>query len=224
MLSELGLPGILLFGTFLGGALVAILRTRRLGPEASALAATVLASAAYWLVHSSVDWFWSYPAITAPVAFGLGAASAPISLRPDSTGLARPWRLGIAGAAALIAVSMIPFFLSDTYADRGIRTGTSDTTAAYADLRRAADLDPLTSFPLIGEAFIAQSAGDREQALSALDEAESRNPDDWQPYYLEAQLLKTTNRAAARIAVRRARALNPLDSDVQGLSEELGAR
>jgi hypothetical protein len=224
MLSELGLPGILMFGTFLGGALVAILRTRRLGPEASALAATVLASAAYWLVHSSVDWFWSYPAITAPVAFGLGAASAPISLRPDSTGLARPWRLGIAGAAALVAVSMIPFFLSDTYADRGIRTGTSDTTAAYADLRRAADLDPLTSFPLIGEAFIAQSAGDRERALSALDEAESRNPDDWQPYYLEAQLLKTTNRAAARIAVRRAQALNPLDSDVQGLSKELGAR
>jgi hypothetical protein len=223
MLSELGLPGILLLVAFVAGVLVAILRARRLVPESAALAATVLAAAAYWLLHASVDWFWSYPAVTAPVMFGLGAAAAPVCLRADSNELARPWRFGLAGAAALIAVSMVPFFLSETYANRGIRTGTADPDVAYTDLRRAVDLNPLTSFPLIGEAIIAQKEGDRERALSALDEAESRNPDDWQPYYLEAQLLKTVDKSRARVALARARALNPLDEDVTGLSQELGA-
>jgi hypothetical protein len=221
MVSELGLPGILLFVAFLASVLLAILRARRLGPESAALAATVLASGAYWLLHASVDWFWSYPAVTAPVAFALGAAAAPICMRSDSSDLARPWRLGIVAAAGLVAVSMVPFFLSETYANRGIRTGTANLDVAYADLRRAADLNPLTSFPLIGEAVIAQREGDRARALSALEEAESRNPDDWQPYYLEAQLLKTVDKARARAALARARVLNPLDEDVTGLSQEL---
>jgi tetratricopeptide (TPR) repeat protein len=119
---------------------------------------------------------------------------------------------------------MIPFFLSETWANRGIRTGTADPAAAYADLRRAADLNPLTSFPLIGEAFIAQEEGDTRRALSALDEAESRNPDDWEAYYTEAQLLKQSDPARAKAALARARQLNPLDEDVQGLTEELATQ
>jgi len=222
MLSELGLPGILLFGAFVGGALVAILRARRLGPGSAALAATVLASAAYWLLHASVDWFWSYPAVTAPVAFALGAAAAPVALRSEAPELRRPWRLGLAAAAALAAVTMVPFFLSQTYANRGIRLGTDDPDVAYADLRRAADLDPLTSFPLEGEAVIARQQGDRARALSALHEAQSRNPDDWEPYYLEAQLLKDGDKAGARAAIGRALALNPLDPGVMALAKALG--
>jgi len=222
MVSELGLPGILLFGAFLGGSVVAVGRARKLGPSAAALSATVLAAAAYWLVHASVDWFWSYPAVTGPVAFGLGAAAAPICLSQGSPEMARPWRLGIAAATALAAVSMVPFFLAQTYANRGIRTGTSDPQAAYADLRRAADLDPLTSVPLIGEAVIASDEADRERALSALDEAEGRTPDDWQPYYLEAKLLAKADPARARIAGARARELNPLDPDVEELAQSLG--
>ncbi len=223
MLSELGLPGFLLFVAFLAGVLVAIIRARRLGPEAAALGATVLAAAVYWLLHASVDWFWSYPAVTAPVVFALGAAAAPACMRAEAADLARPWRLGLVFAAVLAALSVVPFFLSETYADRGIRTGTSDPQTAYDDLRRSADLNPLTSFPLIGEAVIAQEEGDRRRALSALDEAESRNPDDWEPYYMEAQLLKTVDKARARAALARARALNPLDEDVTGLTQELRA-
>ena len=223
MLSELGLPGILLFAAFIGGSVVAILRARRLGPSAAALSATVLAAAAYWLVHASVDWFWSYPAVTAPVAFGLGVAVAPMCLRADSTDMARSWRAGGVVAAAFVALTMVPFFLSETYANRGIRTGTTDTQAAYADLRRAADLNPLSSFPLIGEAFIASDAGDPSRALSALKEAEDRTPDDWQPYYLEAKVLERSDPAAARAAIERATKLNPLDPDVMALAKSLGA-
>jgi O-antigen ligase len=223
MLSELGLPGFLLFAAFVGGTLVAVLRARRVGPEAAALVAVVLAAAAYWLIHASVDWFWSYPAVTAPVAFGLGAAAAPVSLRADSTELARPWRLGVAVAAGLIALSLVPFFLSQTYANRGIRTGTADPEAAYADLRRAADLDPLTTLPLLGEAYLAKQEGDRARALRAVDEAEGRTPDDWQPYYLEALLVSKSDPARARTAIERARQLNPVGADVIALAKRLKA-
>jgi hypothetical protein len=222
MLSELGLPGFLLFAAFIGGALVAILRSRRLGPGPAALAATVLASGAYWLLHASVDWFWSYPAVTAPVAFALGAAAAPICLRSESPELGRAWRWGLATAAGVVVLTFIPFFLSESYADRGIRLGINDPDTAYTDLRRAADLNPLTSFPLLGEAFIAKQEGDRSRALSALDEAESRTPDDWQPFFTEAQLLKEVNKARARMAIQRALALNPRSVDVIALAKALG--
>ena len=82
MASELGIPGLALFATFVGAALIAALRARRLGPSAAALAAGALASGAFWLLQASVDWFWHYPAITLPVAFALGAAAAPGLLRP----------------------------------------------------------------------------------------------------------------------------------------------
>jgi hypothetical protein len=223
MLSELGAPGFLLFAAFIGGALVAILRARRLGPEAAALAAAALASGAYWLLHASVDWFWSYPGVTAPVVFALGAAAAPISQRVDAPELGRPWRWGLAGATALVALALVPFFLSDSYTNRGIRTGISDPDEAYADLRRAADLNPVASTPLIGEAFIARQEGDRERALSALDEAEDRAPDNWQPYFMEAQVLAQVDKVKARAAIARALQLNPKDENVLALAHRLGA-
>ena len=82
MASELGVPGLLLFGAFVVAAVAAALRARRLGPSAAALAAGALAVGAYWFAHASVEWFWTYPAITLPVAFVMGAAAAPALLRP----------------------------------------------------------------------------------------------------------------------------------------------
>ena len=155
------------------------------------------------------------------VRLALGAAAAPVCLRPDSTELGRPWRLGLAGAAALAAITMVPFFLSQTYANRGIRIGTDDTAVAYTDLRRAADLDPLTSFPLIGEAIVARDAGETKRALDALHEAQERTPDDWQPYFLEAQILEQSDPARARAALARAQELNPHDADVGALAGSL---
>ena len=48
-------------------------RPRALGPAAAGPRAPIaLASGSYWLVHASVDWFWPYPALTAPVLALLG--------------------------------------------------------------------------------------------------------------------------------------------------------
>lgn len=82
MLSELGLPGLLLFTGFVFATAVGVLRSRALQKP---LAAAALAAGAYWLVHSSYDWFWNYPAMTAPVLCLLGAAIAPAVAKAGSS-------------------------------------------------------------------------------------------------------------------------------------------
>ncbi len=77
MLSELGVVGLVLFALAMVGAFAGAIRARRLGPSAAQLSCGALAAGAYWLTHASVDWFWPYPAVTAPALALLGAAAAP---------------------------------------------------------------------------------------------------------------------------------------------------
>ena len=221
MAGELGIPGILLFATFAIAALLAALRTRRLGGQRAALASAALGIGAYWFVHASVDWFWSYPVITLMMAFAIGAAGGPAIRRSTATQRNR-LRIGLVAAAAVVALSMLPFFFSARYTDSGIRTGTSDPGQAYSDLHRAADLNPLSSRPLTAEAVIAEGTGDRARALTALREAESRVPDDWFLYFRQARVLGREDPAGAASALDRARALNPRSDEIDALAKKLG--
>ena len=82
-------------------------RPGRLGPEAATLAAGALAIGAYWLAHASVDWFWSYAAITLPVPFAIGAAAAP-ALRRESGEASGP-----ASEPALAVATRVPLGADD---------------------------------------------------------------------------------------------------------------
>ena len=189
MLSELGIPGALLMLTFIGGGVVAILRARRLGPEEATLAAGVLAIGAYWLAHASVDWFWSYAAITLPVPFVIGAAAAP-ALRREGARERTPIRTGRSnrpGRGRGLALTMLPFFFSARDTNHAIRTWHADLAGAYSDLDNAADLNPWSSRALEAKAGIAIANGDSQLALSAIDEGINRTPNDWLLYYLRAQ-------------------------------------
>jgi len=103
-----------------------------------------------------------------------------------------------------------------------VRIGTSDPGQAYSELHRAADLNPLSNRPLTAEAVIAEETGDRARALSALSEAESRVPEDWLPYYLQARVLGKGNPAGAGRALERAGALNPRGEEIAALAKKLG--
>ena len=96
----------------------------RRGPEGEAsppagprlLATAALGAFAYWLAHASVDWFWHYAGVTAPVVFMLGAAAAPAlrEARERPPGIAM---IGVAVALVVVVVSLaqIPLFLSERY-------------------------------------------------------------------------------------------------------------
>jgi hypothetical protein len=223
MASELGLPGILLWGTFAVGAVIAVLRARRNGPSAAALAAGALGMSAYWLGHASVDWFWSYAVITLPVPFALGAAAAP-TVRSDQLGGPNLKRTGLAIVGALLALTMIPFFLSARYTDAAIRDWRANLPLAYTYLQRAADLNPWSSRPLAAEAVIATANRDRPRALRSISDGLHRTPDDWILYFLKAKAYGTSNPAGARRALVRARELNPHDPDIDDLAGRLGVK
>jgi hypothetical protein len=214
LLSELGFPALVMFGVIVIGATTGAVRSRRLGTTPAALAAAALASGAYWLVHSSIEWFWTYPALTAPVFGLLGSAAAPAALRAAGRRASRTrWAVAlvvIAGAAVAV-----PLYLSDRYTSDAYRESSSDLERAYSDLDRAEDLNPFADAPLLAEGAIARQEGDRERAIDAFREATERKPDEWASRYLLGLLLAREDPAAARQELARAVELNPRSGRVR---------
>jgi hypothetical protein len=220
VLSELGVPGLALLGAALGGAAAGALRARRLGPAAAALSAVALAAGAYWLVHASLDWFWPYPAISAPVFALIGSACAP-AIRGAEGSNPRPARIAVAALAAVLALSVVPPFLADRYVDAAYREWRSDRAAAYRDLDRAQALNPLSDVPLLAEGAIARESGDTGRAIDAFRRVVEDRPEEWASHYFLALLYRDREPALARRELAIARELNPLGSRLDALERSL---
>jgi hypothetical protein len=219
-LSELGVPGLLLFGCAIVGATWGAVRSRRLGPAAAALSAVSLAAAAYWLVHASLDWFWPYPAVTAPVFALLGSASAP-ALRLRTARRRTLGRPALIAAALLLAVSAVPPFLSQRYVNAAYAGWHTDTQLAYDDLARARDLDPLSIDPLLAEGAIARADGDRQRAIRAFREAAADRPEEWASHYFLALLYRQRSPALARSELEAAIRRDPRNPTLEQLRHKL---
>jgi hypothetical protein len=220
VLSELGLPGFGLLAASLIGAVVAIRRSRRLGPFAANLGAVALASGTYWLLHSSLDWFWAFPAVTA-IAMGLlGAACAPAALGPR-----RPPRAGsgvLAVALIVLAVSMVPPFLSLRYVGQAREIWRADRELAYADLERARDLNPFADWPYLIEGEIARESGDVEHSVEAFTAAIEERPEEWAGHFRLAQLQAESRPGVAREQILLALERNPRGPEIRAFAERLG--
>jgi O-antigen ligase len=218
--SELGLVGLALLLLAVGGLLVAALRALRLGPVERALAAAVIAATGYWLVHASVDWFWPYPVVTAPVFFLLGAAAGPLA-RGGRVPLSRRARVSLGAFAALLALTVLPPFMAQRYVDAAYEGWRSDPARAYRDLGRAADLNPLADEPLLGEGAIARAAGDRARAIEAFERAVAERPEEYAGYYFLALLYRKSDPQRAQAALAKVRQLDPLNPDLERLEAQV---
>ena len=223
LLAELGLPGLTLLIVLLVAGTAAVTRARRLGPSAAGLGAITVASGTYWLAHSSIDWFWPYPALTAPVMMMLGAACAPaaLALHPASK---RSWRPWLIGSLVILALSAVPPFLSERYVNNAYSGWRDDIGRAYDDLGRAQSLNPLSDGPLLAEGAIARAVGDRTRALSAFRKAAAKRPEEWAAHYLIAALEADSDLPVARNEITVALRLNPLSKPVRKLARKLEAR
>jgi len=219
--AELGFPGLILLIAALGGALAAIVRARRAGPAAAALTAIALASGTYWLVHASIDWFWAYPGITAPVMALLGAAAAPGA---DTLRRPRPRTVRVAVAATLgaLALTMVSPFLAQRYVDTAFETWRTDLDGAYEELDRARALNPFTDLPSLAEGAIAREAGDADRAVDAFGDAIEERPEEWAGYYVIALLLAESDPQRARAHAATALELNPQGANVRALARRFG--
>jgi hypothetical protein len=222
VLGELGVVGLLLLCAGFAAATVAALRSRRLGPEAALLSSVALVVAAVALAQAAVDWSWYFGGQIAPVFALLGAAAAPSALAFEP--LSRRVRRGVVVAAGVLSLVALPTFISERLTLDAAEGWRTDAEGAYGALATAADLNPLADAPLLVEAQIARESGDAPRALVALEEAERREPDDWQSYYLGAKTLQREDPEAALVELEKAEALNPTAEDIAALRKTLERR
>ena len=220
-LSELGIIGLALFGCVVGASAAGAMRARRFGSGAAWVSVFALTAGTYWLFHSSLDWFWPYPAITAPVFALLGSACAPmveVDRRPEGRGRGR---LLVAGAAIILAISTVPPYLSERYVNDAYDVWRADSGRAYDDLDRAESLNPLSVDPLLAEGAIAKANGDRSRAIQAFQDAIAKRPEEWVSYYLLAVLHRRDDPALARSELAAAHLRDPHNAGVTALADEL---
>lgn len=220
MLSELGVVGLALFTALIVGAFAAAIRARKLGHASAQLSAAGLAAGAYWLAHSSLDWFWPYPAVTAPALALLGAAAAPALIMPQRTAPPRSRRPLLIAIVAFVVI-LVPPFLSERLVDRAIETFPEDAGRAYDDLALARDLNPLTDTPALREGSIALALDDRERAIAAYREATRKRPEEYAGHLLLALIYAETDPEAARISLAVVAELNPLDPRIERIQRQI---
>jgi hypothetical protein len=209
-LSETGIVGAGLFLGFL--AIVfwqAISAARRARSPGVALACLV--GSAYWVLHSSIDWFWELPALTGAALALVAIASAPTSVQMPERSRQR-LRLSVkaltAGAvlatAAVLAIPWASVSLIDAAAARGA------SPSAYSMLATAGKLNPLSEEPAITEATLAANAGDRQRERRALMQAHRKVPVDWYPYFMLGIVAGRQHQPAlARAELEAAHRLSP---------------
>jgi tetratricopeptide (TPR) repeat protein len=180
------------------------------------LSIVALTAGAYWIVHASLDWFWPYPAVTAPVLALLGSACAP-TLRATADAPRGHGRRWLTAGAVILAISAVPAYLSDRYVKDAYDEWTSDTTSAYDNLDRAEALNPLSIDPVLAEGAIARAARDRARAIDAFSQATRERPEEWAAHYNLAELFARTDPGLARRELAIARELNPYDAEVLAL-------
>lgn len=213
-LSETGIVGAVLFLGFLALALRDVWRRSR-STTAPGLALACLAGGGYWLLHSSVDWFWEFPALTGPalalLALG-GASGAPV--RRNSHAIRGAWSgarsAAVAGAALLAAVVLAVPWTAVRLTDEAAAFGADRNT--YALLGSAASLNPFSERPALTEATLAANAGQRQREWQALQAARKRSPFDWYVYFLRGIVAGQQHRPAlARSQLAHAHRLSPQD-------------
>jgi len=217
-LSETGLVGGVLFFSFLVLAFRRALFAAR-GTAAPSAALACVAGFGYWFFHSSVDWFWEFPALSAPAFALLGIAGASLAdggteratrrlhAAPPGVGRASAVALALAATGALV----LPW-VAVRQTDQALAIAHSSPTRAYALLRNAGRLNPFSETPPLAEATLAANAGDRARERRALLAALRRNHWDWYAYMMLGIIAgREHHLTASRAYIAHARRLSPLD-------------
>ena len=220
-LTQTGVIGALLAVIGLGAALFAGARALRgSDPLARTVAAAALAGFAYWAIHGSFDWFWEFAGLGAPAfaMLGLACALAPVRGAPERQRAARgvrARRLALAGASLLVlaaGASLLAPWLSELQIESAARVWTQAPQTAYARLRQAAQLDPLSDQAYVVAGSIALRYGETTYAEHEFAKALARTPGDAYATLEQGAIASARgDRAAALRLLGRTVALDPRD-------------
>ncbi|HWL34246.1 MAG TPA: O-antigen ligase family protein [Gaiellaceae bacterium] len=198
-LLETGLVGAALLLGFFAVTAAGIARRRD-----TLVGTAALGTFAYFAVHVSGDWVWTFPAIGIPVFLLLG-----IALASNESRLLPP-RVAPAAGGAVVAVALLLFappWLSGRVTDR---VAAGETAAA--SLVWARRLDPLALEPLLVE---ARSASTPAEAVTPLERAVEKEPRNvGARYLLGLAYLEAGRNADARAELLEARRLYPRSAEI----------
>jgi O-antigen ligase len=232
VLSQTGIIGVVITLLGLGAALLACRRALRSADSLTrAVAAAALAGFGYWVVHGSFDWFFEYAGLGAaafallglacslsppdPVGIALGGAgSATITVRGSGSG--RAPRLLAAACAIVLALaaaaSLAAPWLSRMEVESAGRLWPAAPAKAYARLREAARLNPLSDEPYLVAGSIALRLDQLDRADHQFELALRRAPDESYATLERGAIASARGeRARALRLLRRAVELDPRD-------------
>jgi hypothetical protein len=206
-LAETGVLGFLLIAA---GLLLPFVQLARARKEVGGFASVALGGcAAYFVLHSSVDWLFLIPAVAIPAFVALGVCAAAGGL-PELR-LAPGWQRASLAVGALVAmVAAVPVYLSTSLTTRAESQAATSTSRALDTLSLAARANPWAVQPKIVRSAILLDAGRPAEAIRAAHQATRRAPQMWLTWQALADAERAAgHRAAAAQAIARARALNP---------------
>jgi len=216
-------------------------RIPKLDPLAGDVAAAALAGFGYWVVHGSFDWFWEFAGLGAPAfaLLGLACALEPSRLTApvpapegvvgvDLTGPSRdpgagptgrclpsPRRLGLAAGGVLalaVALSLTAPWLSQLQVQSAARIWTRSPQKAYARLKDAARLNPLSDEANLVAGSIALRYGELARADEEFSRALGRSHDDAYATLERGAIASSSgHRSEALALLERAARLDPRD-------------
>ena len=213
-----GIVGGLLFGGFLVVTLIGVGRVR-LGaedPMARAVAGVTAVVFIYWFVHSIGDWFWAFPALSAPVFAWLAIG---MRLDADRAKVVQPsWSKGWTAAIATGSVAALLFatvslalpWIAAIDVNKAEAIWGSNPGAAFDRLDQARNLNFLSAEPDLVEGGIAVRLGDNRRVRASFERALERDPRNW---YAEIELATLDgvegNKQSALARLDRVAVLNP---------------
>lgn len=199
--SELGLVGLAI-GL---GALVALgIGIARGVSRERAIGAVAAATALGFLTQTSIDWVFSFPAVSAAVALIAGAAS-PGALR--APGVARTLAYA---AAVLVGVFVLSGPALAAYELRNAQdAGPARFASAWSSIKRARSFDRWDPAVVSYEGILTESAGRFRLAASLYGRAADLSQQPWVDWYRQARALKQ----AGLVRASREKCLQTIASD-----------
>ncbi len=221
-LTQTGAVGALLALVGLGAALWAgVSALKGADPLARSAAVAALIGFGYWVVHGSFDWFWEFAGLGAPAFAMLGIACALAPARKASERAqatpAHLWRgrallAGGSLVALAAAASLLGPWLSQLQVESAATVWTHAPQTAYARLRQAAKLNPLSDEAYVVAGSIALRYGETTYADRQFAMALTRTPGDAYATLERGAIASARGeRAAARRLLERTIALDPRD-------------
>jgi O-antigen ligase len=226
VLGELGVVGFLLIAGVVLSIFVGL--ARRLGGEDRQAYAAVIALASVWAVHAGVDWDWEMPVVTAWLfaLAGLGL-SKPVAGRSPAMASFEPGRtvrIVAALCVGVLAVTPAAIAISQSRLDAAASAFHEGNCAAAIN-SALGSLEALKVRPepyeLIG--YCDARLGQGELAEKAMENAVSRDPDNWEAHYGLA-LVRAAAGQDPMPELYASRRLNPLEPIVGEAIEILRGR